>query len=235
MKTAILATGAIVLAALFAAGCDSSKPVPKKEEILPKSADVNSITLSPEMAQRLKIGQPAMIEIADTVQVPSQVEVEEQRLIRVGSNVTGRIVEVYVKLGDSVQAGTALARIASPELTQAQLAYLRASSLTTLAERSAVRAHQLLAADVIGLAELQRRESELQVSRAELSAAIDQLRLLGVDRGILSDIAKSGHILPSVAISVSKSGIVIERNIATGQVVQPSDELFKVADRKSVV
>ena len=71
-----------------------------------------------------------MIDLADKLQVPSRVEVDEERLVRVGSYVTGRIIDLYVTLGDSVNAGAPLARITSPELTQAQLAYLRASSRT---------------------------------------------------------------------------------------------------------
>ena len=97
---------------------------------------------------RIKIGQPTLINIADKLQVPSQVEVDEHRLVRVGANVTGRIIDVYAMLGDNVEAGVELARISSPELTQAQLAYLRASP-ETLAEKAAERARHLLAADVI--------------------------------------------------------------------------------------
>jgi cobalt-zinc-cadmium efflux system membrane fusion protein len=159
--------------------------------------------------------------------------VDEYKLVRVGANVTGRIVEVYAMLGDNIRAGDALARIASPELTQAQLAYLRAASRTRLAEKAAERAHHLLSADVIAVAEVERRESELQVARAELDAAKDQLRLLGVDDGAFKKVTE-GHIIPSVAIKSSLGGIVIERNIAIGQVVQPSDQLFQVADLSSV-
>ncbi|HNP26987.1 MAG TPA: efflux RND transporter periplasmic adaptor subunit, partial [Nitrosomonas sp.] len=99
---------------------------------------------------------------------------------------------------------------------------------------AAKRAKLLLDADVIGAAELQRREAELQVSRAELSAAKDQLRLLGVYDSAVSDLVKRGQILPSVAITVPKKGTVIERNVVAGQVVQPSDQLFKVADLSTV-
>jgi cobalt-zinc-cadmium efflux system membrane fusion protein len=234
MKTTMQAVGSIMIIALFATGCGNGTPAATKEAAPQEHVDVNSITLEPEKMQRVKIGHPSMINIADKLQVPSQVEVDEHRLVRVGANVTGRIVDVYAMLGDSVDAGAQLARISSPELTQAQLAYLRASSLTMLAEKAAERAHHLLAADVIGVAEMQRRESELQVSRAELGAAADQLRLLGVDSGALHELAKKGHILPSVAIKASKPGIVIERNVAIGQVVQPSDLLFQVADLSSV-
>lgn len=227
-----------LFAALFLNGCndnDKSIAIPKNEDNKqPQVENVYSIKLKPEMAQHLDVGLPVLREISDTLRVPGRVEADERTLVRVGANVTGRIVEVNAMLGDKVHAGTVLAKISSPELTKAQLAFLRANSQTTLAKRAAERAHQLLMADVIGGAELQRRESELQVFRAELSAATDQLRLLGVNSNELSDLAKRGRILPSVAITVSQKGVVIERKVTVGQVVRPSDQLFTIADLSSV-
>ena len=227
--------GAVVAAVLLATGCGGEEAAsPSKEAVLQAPQDVNSITIRPELVQRITIGQPTMVNLADKLQVPSQVEVDEERLVRIGSYVTGRIIELYVMLGDSVNAGAPLARISSPELTQAQLAYLRASSRTVLAQKAAERAHHLLAADVIAIAEVERRESELEVARAELEAAKDQLRLLGVDSDVLRELANKGHILPSVTINASRKGIIIGRNVVIGQVVQPADQLFQVADLSSV-
>ena len=235
MRTTIRFTGAVVIIALLAAGCGGGEetPAPKKETSQ-EPEDVNSITIRPELVPRIKIGQPSMVDLADKLQVPSRVEVDEERLVRIGSYVTGRIIELYVTLGDSVNAGQPLARISSPELTQSQLAYLRAFSRTVLNQKAAERAHHLLAADVIAVAEVERRESELEVARAELEAAKDQLRLLGVDSAVLKDLAKTGHILPSVTINTSRSGIIIARSVIIGQVVQPADQLFGVADLSSV-
>lgn len=192
--------------------------------------DPATIVLTTEMRQWIKIDQPFNANIAAKLNAPGQIKANEQKLSRVGASITGRIVEVYAQLGDNVEAGTMLARIASPELTQAQLAYLRAHSMAMLAGRAAERAKQLFAWDVIGEAELQRREAELQVSQAELSAAKDQLRLLGVDHDAAHNLVKHGRILPSVAITAPKRGIIIERNVVQGQVVQPSDQLFTLAD-----
>ncbi len=235
MKFNINKIGILLIITLFLVGCDNSEQsADSSAENATDPANVNRITLAPEMAQRVKVGELKSVELTDKLLVPSQIKANEQSLIRVGANVTGRIVEVNAQLGDEVDAGTILARISSPELTKAQLAYLRAHSLTQLNARAAERAKLLLEADVIGSAELQRREAELQVSRAELSAAEDQLRLLGVTESAVSDLEKHGNILPSVAITVSNSGSVIERNVLVGQVVQPSDRLFKVADLSTV-
>lgn len=236
MNVQVLIARVAVLIALFLTACeqnDSSAPQ-AEEATQAKATDPNSIILKPEMMQRIKIGKPEIIDVADKIKVPSQIEIDEHKLVRVGANVTGRIVEVSAKLGDEVKTGTVLARIAGPELTQAQLAYLRANSVMQLAKRAAARAQQLFAADVIGAAELQRRESELQVSRAEYSAAKDQLRLLGVDEKALDDLLKRGQILPSVPITVSMPGTVVERNVSIGEVVQPADKLFTVADLSTV-
>ncbi|MDV6344174.1 efflux RND transporter periplasmic adaptor subunit [Nitrosomonas sp. Is37] len=236
MNVQVLITGVVLLITLFLTACgknDSSAPEGEKVAQA-KEADPNSVTLKPEIMQRIKIGIPKVMNIADRIRVPSQIEIDEHKLVRVGANVTGRIVEVLAKLGDEVKVGTILARIAGPELTQAQLAYLRANSVMQLADRAASRAQQLFAADVIGAAELQRRESELQVARADFSAAKDQLRLLGVDNKALTDLLKRGQILPSAPITVSMPGVVVERNVAIGQVVQPSDKLFTVADLSTV-
>src|SRR5687768_17263100 len=139
MKTTLQAVGGIMIIALLATGCGNGTPAATKEAAAQEPVDENRITLEAEKMHGVKIGQQSMINIADKLQVPSQVEVDEHRLVRVGANVAGRIVDVYATLGDSVEAGAELARISSPELTQAQLAYLRAFSLTTLAEKAAER------------------------------------------------------------------------------------------------
>jgi cobalt-zinc-cadmium efflux system membrane fusion protein len=238
MKVRLVIFISILAVAPLISACDSGETTPSPEKTVEQEAeaarDVNSITIRPEVASRIKVGHPTMVDLADKLQVPSRVEVDEERLVRVGSYVTGRIIDLYVTLGDSVNAGDPLARITSPELTQAQLAYLRASSRKLLTQKAAERAHHLLAADVIPVAEVERRESELEVASAELEAAKDQLRLLGVDSAVLKELARQGRILPSVTINTSRSGIIIGRNVIVGQVVQPSDPLFQVADLSSV-
>jgi cobalt-zinc-cadmium efflux system membrane fusion protein len=236
MKSIVLNTGTIVFITLFIVGCNDSEPLslPEEQRVSVPNKDIYSIQLKPGMTKHLKIGLPVSLELADKLRVPGRIEPDEETLVRIGANVTGRIVEVNSRLGDEVISGTVLAKISSPEFTEAQLAFLRANSQTTLAERASERATQLLLADVIGSAELQRRESELQVFRAEQSAAKDQLRLLGIGSKALSSLGKLGRILPSVEITSPIEGTVIERKVSVGQVVEPSDQLYSIADLSSV-
>ncbi|ALQ50071.1 efflux RND transporter periplasmic adaptor subunit [Nitrosomonas ureae] len=219
----------LFIATLLLAGCGSTsdEQVSKQSE---EERDINSITVRPELIDRLKIGNPSLIDLADRILVPSRVQVDEERTSQIGSYVTGRIINLFVILGDYVKAGQPLARITSPDLTQSQLAYLRAASRVVVTQKSLDRAHHLLAADAIPVAEVERRQSELEIAQAEWGAASDQLRLFGMNESEIKELSKKGKILPWLDIKATREGYVIARNVIVGQVVQPADPLFQIAD-----
>jgi cobalt-zinc-cadmium efflux system membrane fusion protein len=186
------------------------------------------------MASRFKVADAAMSSIVPIQEVPGRIEANERQVTRIGASVTGRVTELLVEVGDRIKAGQPLARVASPELTQAQMAFLRAHSNAGLAERAVDRARQLFQADVIGAAELQRRESELSVARAEMRALSDQLKLLGISGAPLEALRDQGALQSHAPILATQSGVLLERKISNGQVVQPGDHLFTVADLGNV-
>jgi cobalt-zinc-cadmium efflux system membrane fusion protein len=166
--------------------------------------------------------------------VPGRIEVDERRLARIGSNVNGRVVEVLANIGDAAAPGKPLARISSPELIQVQRDFLRAHSTVKLNDKAVERAKALLASDVIGFAEVQRREAELSVAQAELKAARDQLGILGLSGAGIRQLEETATISSIIPVVSSLNGVVIERSVVQGQVVQPGEKLFSVADLSTV-
>ena len=228
-------TTLVLILAMFAAGCGKSGTEAAKQpaKAVPRT-DPMEVQLTPEMDKHFQIEPAAMAQVSVKQKVAGRIEANEQRTTRIGSAVTGRITQVLAEVGDRVRAGQPLARLSSPELTAAQLSFLRALSSTKLAERSVERAQQLVTADVIGSAELQRREVELSVARAELRAASDQLRLIGLNDQMIQRLQETGALTSEVAITASRTGIVVERKVSQGQVAQPGDPLFTVADLSNV-
>lgn len=222
-----------LLAALLVTGC-GPEPTPTPTAAATAKPDPTLVSVNAEMAGNFK-AQPLQRQAVETVQeITGRIEANDQLVTRIGASVTGRVTEVLAEVGARVQAGQVLARVTSPELTQAQLAYLRAHSATSLAERAVERAHLLIRADVIGSAELQRREAELAMARAELRAATDQLRLLGLPEPMVERLRESGQLAAFASISATRAGVVIERKVSQGQVAQPGDPLFTVADLSTV-
>lgn len=220
---------------LVSYGCNKSDPAKIKPAVqTAEKKNPLDVHLTEEMSQQFKVESAQTVELAVMQKVSGRIEANEQRTTRIGSSITGRVTQVMAEVGDRVQAGQPLAKLASPELSNAQLGFLRALSATKLAERSVERAQQLVTADVIGNAELQRREVELSVARAELRAATDQLRLIGLTQALIERLRETGSLASEVAITANRTGIVVERKVSQGQVAQPGDPLFTVADLSNV-
>ena len=199
-----------------------------------RTADPMEVSVRPDMAAYFKVGKVERVDVAQSLDAVGRIEADARRVARIGAAVSGRVTDIVAEVGDTVRRGQPLAELASPELTTAQLNYLRAFSASTQAERAVDRARQLLQADVIGTAELQRRESELNIARAELRAAGDQLSLIGISDTQMAELRANGTLSARIQIASSLAGVVIERKLSKGQVAQPGDSLFTIADLSSV-
>jgi cobalt-zinc-cadmium efflux system membrane fusion protein len=224
-----------LLAAITASCGDKGEPVAPANG-KPHQAPADPLTVLPEKAVAAQLGIQEVTQrlVSNELRVPGRVELDERRVARIGANATGRITEVLVNRGEAVRVGQPLARIHSNELGTAQFALLKARSQVELFERAAVRAQQLYEADVIGLAELQRRENELNIGRAEVRSATNQLKVLGMTDAEIAKVVESSEIHSTFSVSSTITGVVVDRQVTRGQVVQPSDALYTVADLSSV-
>src|SRR5450830_1019546 len=217
----------LALALLCAFTLSACGPADKAVSATPAAeapaTDPLEVRVKPEMAAQFQVQKLAPVALVPTQDVAGRIEAN-----------AGRVTDVLAEVGDRVKTGQALAYVASPELTTAQLAFLRAHAASQLAERAVERARQLIQADVIGSAELQRRESELSIARAELRAAGDQLQLMGLPAGAIEQLRSQGTLAAKTAVVATLSGVVIERQVSRGQVAQPGDPLFTVADLGNV-
>ncbi len=230
MKRPLLTILAAALISAALGGCQEQKAAPAAAP----PADPGLVTVQPEFLPRLKIVPAGEIETAETLRVPARIEVDEQRVARIGAAVTGRVTQIHATLGQRVKRGEALATLHSAELSAAQLAYLKALSQMELQRRAVDRAKLLFASDVIGSAELHKRESELAQAQAEMQAAHGQLGVLGMTGSATAKLAATRAVHSLSSITATLDGAVIERKVTPGQVVQPADALFTVADLSHV-
>ena len=219
----------VSLLALSLMACGS-----KQETQTAKVNDPNIVELPAEMAKGITVMKVGDAEIRDLLRIPGSIQVDEQRMARIGAPVTGRISDIDVVLGQHVKRGQVLATVNSTELAQNQLAYIKALQQISLQSKAVGRAKALLDADVIAPAELQKRESELSGAKADLIAARNQLMVLGMSQANIDKLSRSAQMDTFSNINARIAGTVISRKINLGQVVQPADELFVVADLSTV-
>ena len=221
---------ALTLASAMLSGCGADKPAAPTA----KASDPMLVQPPEDLRSQLTLGAVQHIQVAETLRVAGTIDFDEYGLTRIGASVTGRVSRLHASLGQSVKTGDPLAQIHSSELSSAQLAFLKARSQTELFRRNAQRARTLFESDVISAAEMQRRENEFEVAATEMRAAMDQLRVLGMSSAAIDKLAETGAIDSNAWVSATLSGVVVDRKVTTGQVVQPSDAMFVVADLKRV-
>lgn len=214
----------VVLLTLYYFDVFDSKPGPRYVQ------DPSVVYVNDDLNKMIKNGQVKMAPFVEELRVSGRIDFNEMYLARIGANVTGRVSDIIGVPGQQVQQGEILAKITSTELTQSQLSYLKARSASQLAEQAANRARILFKEDVIALAELQRREAESSSAKAELRAANDQLRVQGMDQKSIDRLAKTGLIESINNVVATIPGQIVERKINKGQVVQPAEALFTIAD-----
>ena len=221
-----------LLIALSLIACKPSSPAPETKA---EAVDPNLVELSPALQKQVKLMTVGEAEIREILRIPGNIQVDEQRMAKIGSPVTGRITDIDAVLGQQVKRGEVLATVNSTELAQNQLSYIKALQQITLQSKAVDRAKVLLEADVISAAELQRREAELSGAKADLIAARNQLMVLGMSDASISKLSRSIQMDSFSSVTARLAGTVISRKINVGQVVQPADELFVVADLSHVM
>lgn len=194
------------------------------------------ITLSAEESSRVGVVvQPvARSDFRTHRDFPAIVQPNQRNMAEITALVRGRVVEVYGELGQEVKGNAPLAILYSSDLGLAQSAYLKAKAKLHVAEQAFERAQFLLQEQVIGEAELQRRQAELLSNQAEANESHDRLKLLGMNDEEFRRLESSRKIRSVVPIVAPFAGRIIVRKLTRGEVVETTDNLFVIADLSEV-
>ena len=156
-------------------------------------------------------------------QISGTLEPERDAVMR--AEIGGRVLQTYADQGHTVNAGAVLARI---DATGIQDAYNSARAGVTAARNAADVASRDLARNQTLLAAGAIAERDIDISRrASISA---QAALEDAN----SRLASASRQLRSTTITAPFSGVVSERPVSAGDVVQPGAAMFTVVDPSSM-
>ena len=215
----------ILLSSVLLISCSKSNNAPEVKKL-----DPLEIAITPEIQKQIKTEVVGNQDVSETLMIPGRLEAQNLRLAKIGSPINGRVSDIYGSLGDVVKKGQVLARVNSIELTQNQLTLIKATQLIGLKTKAVERAKLLFDADVISKAEMQRIEAELEAVKADFRASKDQLEILGMSNKAIEKLESSGQVNSYGDVISRTNGTIITKMINLGQIVQPEDVLFSVAD-----
>lgn len=205
----------------------------------------DEVTLAPEAIQRwgVRVEAASKQMLNESVVAPASVSFNLEAVAHVGSAVSGRVSNVRVRVGDSVNEGDVLLVIASPEWGQAQSDFLQKRGAVAMAEGAVETAQALHAraqglyteSQGIALVEVQRRETEwrntesaLAAAKGLAAAAENLLQLLGMSRKAIETLATTSEINPEFTVRAPIAGRVIGKTVTVGESVSPDREALLV-------
>ena len=208
-------TGAALCLALACslAGCGETKGDPTAEA--PPAA-----TVEPDLdANNFKVDHPEQFPLVTAVEhkaapalnVTGVVQPDIARAVPVISLAAGRVVEIKARLGDTVKKGQLLLRVQSNDVSGAYQTYRKAENDERLARIQLERAQILYEKGAIAKSALEQAEDTAQDTKADLDAATEQLRLLGIDKNHPSGI---------VDIFAPISGVITDQQVTNASGVQ---------------
>ncbi len=200
---------------------------------------------APQSSKPTEVGDMSLVTVdkpnqfplvsAEGIEAPAELKVtgtvnpDIAREVPVISLASGRVVDIKTRLGNDVKKGQLLLRVQSPDITNAFDVYLKAANDEQLANKAYARAKDLYQHGAIPQSTLEQAEDTEKDMQADLNAAEEQLKTLGVDKNHPSSI---------VPVYAPISGVVIAQNVtnaaAAGVTFSGSSTVFTIADLSSV-
>jgi len=225
---------ALALAAslgLALSGCKSKEQgdgAPPPAKVI-QVADMNLISIDSNDVAKFPLASAGQVEAAAELNATATVVPDIAREIPVISMANGRVVDIKARLDDNVRKGQLLLKVQSPDITNAFDTYLKAANDEQLAHKAFIRADDLYKHGAISQAMLEQAEDTEKDARADLTAAEEQLKTLGVDKA---------HPSSVVNVYAPISGVIVAQNVtnaaAAGVSLSGSATAFTIADLSTV-
>ena len=163
--------------------------------------------------------------------LPSSVEADSAKLVKVLPPMAGRIVSLNKRLGDTVKAGDVLFTIDAPDYVQALSDARKAEATLAVTRPNIERQRQLGAADIAAARDIEQAQNDFEQAASEQARTKARLEQLGA-QGTAGTSAKGGNVL---SVRSPISGRVVDLSAAAGAYWNDATAaLMTVADLSTV-
>ena len=202
----LLALGLILTGCSTHADPEAEAPPPAHVE---HEDDLNVVKA--EHPEQFPLVAAAMRAAASQLVVTGAVNPDVSRTVPVVSLVSGRVVEIHARLGDSVEKGQLLMRVQSSDISGAFSDYRKALADEVLAKAELDRSQDLFTHGAIAMSDLQVAEDAEAKAQVDVETSAERLRLLGSDLNHPSGI---------VDIVAPVSGVITDQQVTNAGGVQ---------------
>ncbi len=223
-----IAVLAVSAAFLVFSGCDRSEPASAAKN----SGNPELFTIPQEQMSHVQVLKVEAAPLTRMLRLTGAVAYNGFRTTPVITQVSGPVARVVVVPGQHVKPGDPMLFVSSPDYSQLRTNYLKAKDAAALAEKAYARAKDLYDHKAIAEQNLEQAQSAEVQANGDLIASTAALKVLGVQDP--DELVKAP---PSFEVPVKApiGGLVVEQDVAAGQLIQPgTTQCFMISDISSV-
>lgn len=222
---------ALLLAAGVAAGCSSRDASGRQLGDTALGPKPTNLTVTADQRQRIHLVTITTATYRPVVEATANVAFNGDHSTQVLSPVSGPAIRVIANPGDVVHQGETLAEVSSPDFAAAVATYRKAETALRNARRIYVQDSALFKNDALARSDYEQSQADLASADADLGAAIEGMRSLGVDEDQIQAVREGKKTSLAAVIRSPIDGTVVEKLISPGQLLAAgSTPTFTVAD-----
>jgi membrane fusion protein, heavy metal efflux system len=186
------------------------------------------VKIDERMIQNIKVEEVCETPLSTLLTVTGKVQCNEDKMTHTLAPVSGQIMNLRVKVGDTVKKGDILFYINSREVASAVSDYMGSQKDLDMAEKNHAMIKDLFEHQAASRISLQQAENELAKAKVQVARTKESLLVLGVK---VNEKEKDHGLNAFIPIRAPMDGTVIERHLTEGQFVQPDNNpLITIAD-----
>lgn len=211
------------------------------------------LTEAQEKNAKIQTSPLSGMDIELQITIPAQFKARNQSIERIYSPIDGKITNVFVEPGAILKVGQPIVQIKSDAISQIQLEFLEKildidaninelRAQYNLSLQNYNRERTLYNEKISSRADYEAANAQLRKDKANLDAlSIKRSSLINVYRqrlavygGTIDNVIKTKQIYPYITIKATKNGVLLERKVNPGEIVEQNRELFNLADLKTI-
>ncbi len=225
MQCSLLVAVAVLLSA--ALGCSTPAQNPGQA-----SKKAQTFTVPKDQMAHIQIVTVAPTSIPRSLRMTGAVAFNAFNTTPVITQIGGPVSRIVVTPGQQVRSGEPLLYVASPDYSLLLATYLKARDAFNLADKSYLRSKDLYEHHAIAERDLEAAESTRTQASADLGAAEQSLKILGIAK---PEAAVGKPAASEIPVLAPIDGEAVERLAGPGQVIQAgATQVFTISDMSSV-
>lgn len=222
--------GIALCAVLAVTACSS------KTDDADNNVSISNVRLTKAQLSHVRLYTVVPIPYRERIKAPGTVDFDNDQSTAVLSPFNGPVVRTLVALGQPVTKGQPLALVQSADYASAVGAYRKAVVAARNAGRLAAADRDLAAHNGISARENEQAQTDAASAIADRDAALQALVSLNVDRRTIAALeAGRTAAAPAAVIRAPVSGIVVDKQVTPGQLLQSgTTQTFTVANLSQV-